>query len=136
MPVKTRLAKGVTFSCVTVSNLKKARHLFVDLLGLEVRDYQEEHRWMEVGGYEGSLIRVGQESQESCNLNAGSNAVISIEVFNLEDAIKHLNKQKVKFHGEIIEVPQKVKMILFEDFDGNRFFLTQTLSLHSKGESP
>lgn len=128
MTIKTKLAKGVTLSCITVSDLEKAKHLFVDLLGLELRDYQEEHNWMEIGGDEGSLIGVGQESQESCNLKAGSNAVISIEVYNLENAIKHLKKQKVKFHGEIIEIPHEVKMILFEDFDRNRFFLTEVLS--------
>ena len=128
MTIKTKLAKGVTLSCITVSDLEKAKHLFVDLLGLELRDYQEEHNWMEIGGDEGSLIGVGQESQESCNLKAGSNAVISIEAYNLENAIKHLKKQKVKFHGEIIEIPHEVKMILFEDFDRNRFFLTEVLS--------
>ena len=47
MPIKTKLARGVTLSCITVSDLAKARHLFVDLLGLEVKDYQEEHKWME-----------------------------------------------------------------------------------------
>lgn len=130
MPIKTKLARGVTLSCITVRDLAKAKHLFVDLLGLELRDYQEEHNWMEIGGDEGSLIGVGQESQEGegCNLKAGSNAVISIEVYNLENAIKHLKKQKVKFHGEIIEIPHEVKMILFEDFDKNRFFLTEVLS--------
>lgn len=130
MPLKTKLAKGITLSCITVSDLAKARHLFVDLLGLEVKDYQQEHHWMEIGGDDGSLIGVGQGSKqgEGSNLKAGSNAVISIQVYNLETAIKHLKKQNVKFHGEIIEIPHEVKMILFEDFDGNRFFLTEALA--------
>lgn len=99
---------------------------------MRLRTIKKSTNGWKIGGDEGSLIGVGQESQEGegCNLKAGSNAVISIEVYNLENAIKHLKKQKVKFHGEIIEIPQEVKMILFEDFDGNRFFLTEALSSH------
>ena len=65
MATKTKkLATGSTLSCITVSNFEKAKHLFVDLLGLEVTDYQEKYGWMEVGTAKGSLIGVGKASPE------------------------------------------------------------------------
>jgi catechol 2,3-dioxygenase-like lactoylglutathione lyase family enzyme len=129
MPLKTKIAKGISLSCITVSDLLKARHLFVDLLGLEVKDHQEAYNWMEVGGEEGSLLGIGQESKEEscCLTKAGTNAIVSVEVYNLDEAIKHLKSKKIKFHGEIIEIPHEVKMILFEDFDGNKFWLIQAI---------
>lgn len=130
MPTKTKkLATGNTLSCLTVSNLEKAKHFFVDLLGFEVTDFQEKYNWMEVGTEKGSLIGIGEacDEGEEIGIGSGTNAIISIEVHDLEEAIAHLKANKVKFIGEIMEVPNQIKMILFEDFDGNRFFLSQNL---------
>ena len=125
-----QIATGDTLSCITVSNLAKAKHLFVDLLGLEVTDSQEAYNWMEVGTKKGSLIGIGKASKEGdgCGMEAGSNAIVSIGVEDLEEAIAHLKANKIKFIGEIMEVPGQVKMILFQDFDGNKFFLCEQLN--------
>ncbi|MCB1115026.1 MAG: VOC family protein [Chlamydiia bacterium] len=129
MKLKTKIAKGVSLSCITVSDFSKAKHLFVDILGLEIKDHQEAYNWMEIGGEEGSLLGICQECKEEpcCPVKAGTNAIVSIEVFNLDYSIKHLKSKGVKFYGKVIEIPNEVKMILFEDFDGNKFWLTQGL---------
>jgi len=130
MSVKTKIAKEISISCLTVSDLSKAKHLFVNILGLNIKDNQEEYNWIEIGGEDGHTIGIGEEEQQGewSNFKAGSNAIVSIEVYNLERAIQHLEKHQVKICGDIIEIPHQVKMILFEDLDGNKFWLTQTLS--------
>lgn len=130
MATKTKkLAKGGILSCITVSDLEKAKHLFVDLLGFEVTDFQQDYNWMEVGTEKGSVIGIGKACQqgEEYGMNPGSNAILSIDVEDLEEAMAELKAHEVKFIGEVMEVPNQVKMVLFEDSDGNRFFLCQNL---------
>ena len=109
MPAKTKIAKGISLSCMTVSDLSKAKDLFIDLLGLVVKDHQEANNWMEIGGEEGGLLGIGQQSKEECCslLKVGSNAIVCIEVYDLNQAIKHLQSKNIKFHGEIIEIPNR-----------------------------
>ncbi len=57
MPVKTKLAKGISLTCIAVSD-------FVDLLGLELKEYQKEDHWMEIEGSNGSLIGMGKMLQK------------------------------------------------------------------------
>lgn len=130
METKTKIAKHVYLSSVTVSDIQAAKHLFVDLLGLEIKNYSEEYQWMELGGLDqDSRIGVGQSSEgpNAEYIKAGSNATISIEVFDIERAKKHLEDHGVKFINEIIEIPNEVKLALFKDLDGNRYFLSQRL---------
>jgi len=50
MTTKPKIAKGISMACITVSDIKKAKHLFVDLLGLEIKENAEEYKWLEIGG--------------------------------------------------------------------------------------
>lgn len=127
---KTKLATGMCLSSVTVSDLKKAKHLFVDLLGFEVKEYAEEYNWMELQGEEGSRLGIGQYAPQSSpdkELKPGTNAIPSISVLNIEEAKKHLESNGVQFLGKIMEIPGEVKLALFKDFDGNKYFLAQCL---------
>lgn len=49
MTTKPKIAKGISLASVTVSDLKAAKHLFVDLLGLEIKEHAEEFKWLELG---------------------------------------------------------------------------------------
>ncbi len=126
-----KYAKGITLSAVTVKNLEKMKHLFVDLLGLELKDYAPEYNWMEIGGEMGSLLGVGQEApdcaEQEIQQAPGNNAWVSISVDNLEESKAHLENNGITFIGDIFEVPGHVKMALFQDYDGNRFWLTEKL---------
>lgn len=77
MPIKTRLAKEIVLSCLTVSDLEKAKRFFVNILGLRLKDYQEEHRWMKIGGKEGSVLGIGQvlSKNQDVSIQATSNAI-------------------------------------------------------------
>ena len=124
---QTKHAKGMTMSCLTVSDLNQAKHLLVDLLGLELKEFHEQFNWMELEGEEGARIGIGQYSEgpHDQDLKPGNNAVVSIEVANIEDTKKHLEAHGVEFLGDIMEVPGEVKLVLFRDQDGNRYFLAQ-----------
>ncbi|NGX50867.1 MAG: hypothetical protein K1060chlam2_00718 [Chlamydiae bacterium] len=124
---RTKIAKGISMSCLTVSSIEETKRLFVDLLGLEVKEYDEKFNWLELKGEEGSRLGFGMPMGDD-GMKVGSNAIVSITVDNVVEAKAHLESNGVKFLGEIIEVPDEVKLALFADKDGNQYFLTEKLS--------
>lgn len=126
-----KYARGITLSAVSVKSLEASKKLFVDLLGLELKDYAPEYNWMEIGGEEGALLGVCQASdqchEEGVQQAPGENAWVSISVDDVEESKKHLEDNGVEFLGEVMEVPGHVKMALFHDGDGNKFWLCQKL---------
>ncbi len=124
-----KLTTGSVLSCVTVSNMERTKHLFTEVLGLELKDFQPDYNWMEVGNEKESLIGFGECPKEGGegSPQPGSNAIVSIGVENLEEAMEALKAHHIEFLGDIMEVPGQVKMVLFQDFDGNRFFLCESL---------
>lgn len=126
-----KYAKGITLSAISVKNLEETKKLFVDLLGLELKDYSPEHKWMEIGGEVGTLLGVAESSGECGPIEVqqapGDNAWVSITVDDVNEVKEHLESHGIEFLGDIFEVPGHVKMALFKDFDGNRFWLTQML---------
>lgn len=130
MTTKPKIAKGISLACVTVSDINKAKHLFVDLLGLDLKDFSEEYRWMEVGGDDqDAYLGLGEpmEGPHAEFMQAGTSAIVSIEVDNVEEAKKHLEANGITFLNGVLEVPGEVKLALFKDSDGNRYFLSQKL---------
>ena len=130
MATKPKIAKGISLACVTVTDLKKAKHLFVDLLGLEIKEEAEEFKWLELGSEDQEArLGVGEyfEDQGSEYMQAGTSAIVSIEVENVEEAKKHLEDNGVEFLNGVLEVPGEVKLAIFKDSDGNRYFLSEKL---------
>jgi len=122
---QTKIAKGISLSSITVSNLEETKRLFVDLLGLEVKEFDKNYNWMELEGDEGGRLGFGEPMGEG--MKAGTNAIVSISVGNVEEAKAFLESKGVQFLGDIIEVPDEVKLALFADKDGNQYFLAQKL---------
>ena len=122
---KTKNAKGLGMSCLTVTDINAAKKLFVDILGFEMTEYAEEYNWMEFKGEEGGIIGVGQSQG---GMKSGVNATLSINVENIEEAKASLEEKGVTFTGDIMEIPGHVKLAPFIDEDGNEFFLAQKLN--------
>ena len=119
------MLKSADLSWVVVSDLKKARRFFTETLGLKEYSCSEEWGWAELQGQEGgSMIGIAQENSE---MPAGSNAIITITVHNLDATIADFKKKGVKLIGEVMEVPGHVKMQMFTDLDGNKFQIVQVL---------
>lgn len=122
----TKLASGLGMPTLTVSDIKQAEHLFVNLLGFEKTDDNPEYNWMEFKADNGHEIGVGEACDAS--MAAGSNATITINVENIEAAVEYLSSKGINFTADITEIPGHVKLIPFKDDDGNEFFLAQQLS--------
>jgi len=120
--------KSMSLAWVTASDIKKAKAFFADTLGLDLTTDSAEHGWLELKGKDGGFtLGVGMSSPE-CPSKAGQNAVVCLDVDNVEETKKDLESKGVKFLGDIQEVPGHVKLALFADEDGNLFQLAQCLS--------
>lgn len=117
-------ALGTSLSWISVKDLKQARSLFEDTLGLKVTTDNADMGWLEFQGEQGGLIGMAQGE----GLEPGKNAIIAIDVSDLDAMKAYLESKGLQFHGEVIEVPNNVKMAQFSDFDGNRFNLVEDLS--------
>ena len=122
----TKIAKGISMSCVTVSSLEETKRLFSDLLGLEVKEHTEEFKWMELQGEEGERIGFGEPMGDG--MKAGTNGVVSISVDNVDEARVFLESNDVQFLGKTVEIPGEVKLAMFADKDGNQYFLAEKLN--------
>lgn len=112
---------------IVVSNFEESIKYYTDVLGLKLIEKSPEYGWAELGGPDGgSILGISQESAEN-SMRAGANAVMTFTVDNLEETKKELAGKSVQFIGEMIEIPETVKMQTFADKDGNTFQLCEML---------
>ena len=125
------IAKRSDLSWIMVSDIKKAKKFFTEVLGLEVKTDNDEYNWLELAAKDGgSMLGVGQSnSNDECSqgVTPGSNAIVTFTVDNLEATKAEFVKKGVNILGDIMEVPGHVKMLLFTDEDGNKFQICQLL---------
>lgn len=117
---------GIYLSWIVVEDIEKAIKFYTEVAGLELKEYHKEFFWAELSGPNGILLGISQESPEN-PIRAGQNAVITLSVENLEDAMTHFNAHQVTFIDEVVEVPGHVKMRSFRDASGNIMQLVQKL---------
>lgn len=117
---------GMQLAWITVADIKKAIKFYTEVLGFELHEFNEEFGWAELSGKEGSRLGLAQECPEHGN-KAGTNAVITVTVKDIAQAINELNDNKVKLVGEVMEIPGQVKLQTFTDQDGNAFQLCELL---------
>ena len=119
--------KGMHLSWISVSDVKKSKQFFTEVVGLKVTSSAEEYGWFELAGHEdGASLGVGECKQPS-PVMPGQNAVVTMTVENVEKAKAAMEAKGVIFIGDIIEVPGHVKMVFFADPDGNKFQLVENL---------
>lgn len=118
---------GFHLAWIVVKNLETAIKFYTETLGLTLTTKSIEHKWAELKGPEGFQLGIAEESAYMEN-KAGSNAVMTLSVDNIEEARNVYIKKGVKLLGDIIEVPGHVKMQTFMDQDHNVMQLVQILS--------
>ena len=113
------------------------------LLVLEVRDLQASRAWyekvlgaklfyeLEGGGWcelstpvKNTLVGLKQADAGKAPIHNGGSA-LSYGVKDMAKAKSWLEANKVKLKGEVIEIPQTVKLLYFEDLDGNTLLFYQ-----------
>lgn len=128
------VVKRSDMAWIHVNDTAKAKKLFVDILGMQIRAEAPEYGWMEfVAKDGGSALGVGKYNpQYGTQVQPGQNAVVTFTVDNIVTAQAELTENNVTILGEILEVPGHVKMLFFTDADGNKFQLVQLLDEPSK----
>lgn len=123
----TMQPKMIGLIWIVVKDIKKAVKYYTETVGLKLEEFHEEYKWAELsapGG--GARLGIGEGSGHQ-EIPAGSNAVITMSVANIDIARADLLKKGAKLLGEVIEVPGHVKMQTVVDADGNHFQICEVL---------
>lgn len=118
--------QGIHLSWVVVKDINEAIKFYTEVVGLTLKEQSPEFGWAELAGPEGSILGLAQENIEYGQM-AGTNAVVTISVDDIESACEKFVKHAAVLIGETIEIPGHVKMQTFQDADGNTFQLVQQL---------
>lgn len=117
---------GIQLAWIVVKDLKKAIEFYTNTVGLNLQEYHAEFGWAELSGPDGATLGISQESPQM-DEKAGTNAVITVSVKDLEQALAEFVKKGAILIGEILEIPEHVKMQTFLDNDGNKLQIVQKL---------
>ncbi|MCH9620654.1 MAG: hypothetical protein S4CHLAM20_00550 [Chlamydiia bacterium] len=111
---------GIMLGWIVVKDLEKAIEFYTNVVGLEMSQHTPEMGWAELKGKDGAILGLAQENDQ-LEFKSGSNAILCINVEDIDAAVAHYKEQGATLLGDIIEVPGHVKMQTFMDKDGNQF---------------
>jgi predicted enzyme related to lactoylglutathione lyase len=111
---------------IVVKDIKNAIKYYTETVGLKLEQFTEQFNWAELSTPEGEC-RLGI-CQEEGEMRAGTNAVVTLSVANIDEACADLKKKGAKLLGDVIEVPGHVKMQTVMDADGNQFQVVEVLN--------
>ena len=121
-------AKSLDLVWIMVKDFDEAVKFYKDVLGLVQKDFAPEYNWIEFEGVNGGA-RLGICAMcEDAPIQPGSNAVVSLTVDDLDQAIDFLKTKGAALVGETQEVPHHVKMQLIQDPSGNFIHICQLLN--------
>ena len=111
--------KEIGFVAIPVTDIKRARSFYEDILGLEKSGEFLSGQWIEYGIGKDTLViaNVGADWKPS---DQGTGAALEMEDF--ESAIAELKKANVCFTSEAFETPV-CHMAIVQDPDGNKLII-------------
>lgn len=118
--------KGIQLTWIVVSSLDEAIKFYSETLGFTVKTIDKNYGWVELSGPSGSVLGLAQENPEM-QTKAGTNAVVTMVVDDIQKGREELQKKGVNLIGEIMEIPGEVKLQSFLDKDGNHFQLVELI---------
>ncbi|HEY2626295.1 MAG TPA: VOC family protein [Candidatus Udaeobacter sp.] len=121
--------EGIGFVGIPVTDLKRARAFYEDVLGLKISDEMMGGKWIE--------YTVGEETLAIANISdtwkpSDQGAGPAFEVENFDDAIKRLKDRHVRFAEEPFETPC-CHMAIIQDPDGNKLMIHKLKPENEKG---
>ena len=119
------LVKTMGLPWITVSDIKQAKHFYVNVMGFEVVEENMDVKWLEVKCGD-SVLGIWQTFDGSPD-KPGQNAIITFTVDKIEDTKKVLESKDMKFVGDIAEIPGVFRVATYVDQDSNKFQLYQSL---------
>lgn len=121
--------KAIGFVGVPVTDLKRARAFYEDVLGLRTSDEMIGGKWIEyaVGDDTLAIANVGDTWTPS---DQGTGAAFEVDDF--DDAIRRLKDRHVRFAAEPFETPC-CHMAVIQDPDGNKLMIHKLKPENEKG---
>lgn len=114
-------------SWIVVRDFEAALKFYTKVVGLVVVEKYPEHNWAELEGVEGGArIGITQTNSQEAH-QPGQNAVMTFGVENIDEAKAELLGKGAVCLGDVVVIPDHVKLQMVEDQDGNRFQLCELL---------
>jgi len=120
---------NIAFVGIPVTDVRRARKFYEEVLGLAVSDEMMSGKWIEytVGDNTLAIANVGGEWRPS---DQGTGAALEVE--NFDGAIERLRNQGVPFAAEPFETPC-CHMAVVQDPDGNKLIIHKLKPEDEKG---
>ena len=120
---------NIAFVGIPVTDVRRAREFYEEVLGLAVSDEMMGGKWIEytLGDNTLAIANVGDEWKPS---DQGTGTALEVE--NFDEAIKRLKNQGVPFAAEPFETPC-CHMAVVQDPDGNKLIIHKLKSENEKG---
>lgn len=124
--------KAIGFVAIPVTDVKRARSFYEDVLGLAAAETMMGGNWVEysMGGETLAIANVGEHWRPS---DQGTAAALEVEDF--DEAIKRLKDRQVPFVAEAFETPC-CHMAVVQDPDGNKLIIHKLKPENEKGPCP
>jgi predicted enzyme related to lactoylglutathione lyase len=121
--------KKIGFVATPVTDIKRARSFYEDILGLKASEEMMGGKWVEyeIGGDTLAIANVGEHWTPS---DQGTGAAFEVENFDV--AIKRLKDRQVPFAAEPFETPC-CHMAVVQDPDGNKLMIHKLKPENEKG---
>lgn len=118
---------GTVLVTLGVSDVAAAKKWYGDVLGCRVVYELPEHNWAEVATPTGGAL-IGLAQHGGPSGNGGSSFAFGVS--DIDAAMKRLVAHKVTLEGDVMEIPDVVKLLSFRDPFGNSLMLYQPLLEH------
>ncbi len=121
--------KKIGFVAIPVTDMKRARGFYEDVLGLKTSEEMMSGRWVEYAVGDDTLA-IANVSDTWTPSDQGTGAAFEVESF--DDAIKRLKDRHVRFATEPFETPC-CHMAVVQDPDGNKLIIHKLKPENEKG---
>jgi predicted enzyme related to lactoylglutathione lyase len=121
--------QAIGFVGIPVTDMRRAREFYEDVLGLKASEEMMSGRWVEYAISDDTLAiaNVGEHWKPS---DQGTGAALEVE--NFDEAIKRLKDRRVRFAAEPFETPC-CHMAVVQDPDGNKLIIHKVKPENEKG---
>jgi len=116
---------GALTCALSVKDLNKAIDWYNKVLGFETLYVINDQGWAELST---SVDKVNIGLSVKDKITVGGGAILTWGVLDIESFYKHLQENQVKMDGEVITIPEMVKILTFYDLDGNALMVAQDLT--------
>ena len=121
--------KAIGFVAIPVTDIKRARSFYEEVLGLKPSEEMMQGRWIEYDVGDDTLA-IANVSDTWTPSDQGTGAALEVEDF--DETIRRLKDRHVRFAAEPFETPC-CRMAVIQDPDGNKLMIHSLKPENEKG---